>query len=182
LNAPSGVTLLLGGARSGKSDLAVRLASSWAGPVTFVATAERTGDDDLTARVARHQAERPRDWPTVEAPRRLADAVRAVDPEALVLVDCVTIWVSNLMFDGLHEDGANRVADELLATLHARRSPSIIVTNEVGMGVHPSSSLGREYRDVLGRVNRRLAEGATRVLFVVAGLVLPLRSPEDLFG
>jgi adenosyl cobinamide kinase/adenosyl cobinamide phosphate guanylyltransferase len=178
---PAGFTLLLGGARSGKSDLAVRLAAAWGGPVTFVATASPEGDDDLGARVARHRSERPT-WPTVEAPRDLAAAVRAVDPAHLVLVDCITIWASNLMVDGLDEDGSNAVADELLAALHARRTPSLVVTNEVGMGVHPSSTLGREYRDVLGRVNRRLGEGADRALLVVAGRVLPLQRAEDAFA
>jgi adenosyl cobinamide kinase/adenosyl cobinamide phosphate guanylyltransferase len=178
---PTGVTLLLGGARSGKSDLAVRLAGAWGGPVTFVATASPDGDDDLSARIARHRTERP-PWPTVEAPRDLAAAVRAVDAAHLLLVDCVTIWVSNLMVDGLDEDGANAVADELLAALRSRHTPSLVVTNEVGMGVHPSSPLGREYRDVLGRVNRRLGEGADRALLVAAGRVLPLLRAEDAFA
>jgi adenosyl cobinamide kinase/adenosyl cobinamide phosphate guanylyltransferase len=154
---PTGVTLLLGGARSGKSDLAVRLAGAWGGPVTFVATASPDGDDDLSARIARHRTERP-PWPTVEAPRDLA------------------------VVDGLDEDGANAVADELLAALRSRHTPSLVVTNEVGMGVHPSSPLGREYRDVLGRVNRRLGEGADRALLVAAGRVLPLLRAEDAFA
>jgi adenosyl cobinamide kinase/adenosyl cobinamide phosphate guanylyltransferase len=182
LKPPAGVTLLLGGARCGKSDLAVRLAGDWGGPVTVLVTAEPDGDADLVARIERHQRERPAAWTTVEAPRALADAVRAVDPDHLVLVDCITIWVSNLMAPSptdrsLDEDCANDVADELLDALADRRAPSILVTNEVGMGVHPSTTLGREYRDVLGRVNRRLCEASSTALLVVAGRVVPLLPP-----
>jgi adenosyl cobinamide kinase/adenosyl cobinamide phosphate guanylyltransferase len=175
------VTLLLGGARCGKSDLAVRLAAAWDGPVTVVVTADPVGDDDLTARVERHRRERPPAWTTVEAPRDVAAAVDVVDHDHLVLIDCATVWVSNLMANGLTERGAYAVADELLAVLHARPTPSIVVTNEVGMGVHPSTALGREYRDVLGRVNRRLAEGATSAWLVVAGRLVALTAPEDVF-
>jgi adenosylcobinamide kinase/adenosylcobinamide-phosphate guanylyltransferase len=181
LRPPSGITLLLGGARSGKSDLAVRIASAWSGPVTFVATADDSGDEHLGARIARHRAERPSEWTTVEAPRDLAMAVRDADPRHLLVVDCITIWVSNLMLDGFGEDTANPAADELLGALSGRDTPSIIVSNEVGMGVHPSSSLGREYRDVLGRVNRRLSEGATSAWLVVAGRVIQLHEPEGSF-
>jgi adenosyl cobinamide kinase/adenosyl cobinamide phosphate guanylyltransferase len=181
LNPPPGLTLLLGGARSGKSELAVQLASSSGDDVTFVATAEPDGDDDLAARIARHRADRPTMWTIVEAPCTLADAVRAADPSHLVLVDCVSVWVSNLMRSGLDERGAVPVADELAEALLARARPTIVVTNEVGMGVHPSTALGREYRDVLGRVNRRLSQRATRACLVVAGHVLPLSPPEDVF-
>jgi adenosyl cobinamide kinase/adenosyl cobinamide phosphate guanylyltransferase len=181
LRTPPGVTLLLGGARCGKSDLAVRLAAEWGGPVTVVVTADAVGDDDLTARVERHRRERPSEWTTVEAPRDVAAAIDVVDERHLVVVDCVTIWVSNLMENGLDERGAYSVADELLAVLHARRTPSIVVTNEVGMGVHPATAVGRGYRDVLGRVNRRLSEGATSAWLVVAGRLVALTAPEDVF-
>jgi adenosylcobinamide kinase / adenosylcobinamide-phosphate guanylyltransferase len=179
LIAPTGTTLLLGGARSGKSVLALELAASSGAPVTFIATADTRGDADLEARVARHRDERPSAWTTVEAPRDVPDAIRAADASHVVVLDCVTIWVSNLMVAGLHEDGADAVADSLLAALRERSTPSIVVTNEVGMGVHPTTELGREYRDVLGRVNRRLSEGATRALLVVAGRVLPLLTTEE---
>jgi adenosyl cobinamide kinase/adenosyl cobinamide phosphate guanylyltransferase len=181
LRTPDGVTVLLGGARCGKSDLAVRLAQAWGGPVTVVVTAEVGDDADLAARVDRHRHDRPSGWTTVEAPRDPAAAVSGAEPDHLVLVDCVTIWVSNLMATGLHEDGADAVADGLLAALRARRTPSIVVTNEVGMGVHPATPLGREYRDVLGRVNRRLVEGATSAWLVVAGRVVPLAPPDAVF-
>jgi adenosyl cobinamide kinase/adenosyl cobinamide phosphate guanylyltransferase len=181
LKTPPGLTLLLGGARSGKSELAVQLATSSGGDVTFVATAEPDGDDDLAARIARHREDRPTTWTIVEAPCTLADAVRNADPSHLVLIDCVSVWVSNLMRDGLDERGAIPLADDLADALLARVPPTIVVTNEVGMGVHPSTALGRVYRDVLGRVNSRLSQRATRVCLVVAGRVLSLSPPQDVF-
>jgi adenosylcobinamide kinase/adenosylcobinamide-phosphate guanylyltransferase len=181
LRPSPGTTLLLGGARSGKSDLAVRLAIAAGGPVTFVATAQADGDGDLGARIARHRAERPGHWTTVEAPGEVPAAVRHIDPQHVLVLDCVTIWISNLMVDGLDELGADAVADDLLAALRTRAAPSLVVTNEVGMGVHPSSELGRAYRDVLGRVNRRLSEGCERAVLVVAGRALVLTAASDAF-
>lgn len=178
MNVPPGVTLLLGGARSGKSALAVQLASKWDGPVTFVATAT-VEDDDFAARVQRHRADRPASWPTVEEPRAVAAAVRGIDASHLVIVDCITLWVSSLTAEGCDEDDAAAAADDLADALCSRSAPTIVVTNEVGMGVHPATPLGRVYRDVLGRVNRRLAERADRALLVVAGQVLRLRRPEE---
>ena len=177
-----GSTLLLGGARSGKSDLAVRLAIASGRPVTFVATARADGDGDLATRIERHRAERPREWATIEAPVDVPTAIRRLDPEQVLVLDCVTIWVSNLMVDGLDELGADAVADDLLAALRTRTVPSLVVTNEVGMGVHPSTELGRVYRDVLGRVNRRLSEGCDRALLVVAGRALVLDAASDAFS
>jgi adenosyl cobinamide kinase/adenosyl cobinamide phosphate guanylyltransferase len=181
LNAPPGSTLLAGGARSGKSDLAVRLARAWAGPVTFVATADARDDADLAARVARHRAERPPAWTTVEEPRDVVEGVRGADANHLVVVDCVTIWVSNLMVGGLDEDGGAAAARALLDAVRARTTPTILVTNEVGMGVHPATGLGRAYRDVLGRVNRVLGDGCDRAVLVVAGRALPLVDLETAF-
>jgi adenosyl cobinamide kinase/adenosyl cobinamide phosphate guanylyltransferase len=176
----AGYTLLLGGARSGKSELAAQRAALDGDAVTFVATALVGDDADLAHRVARHRADRPASWTLVEEPRDVADAVRRADPGHVVLVDCVSVWVSNLMQDGLDEDGAYAVGDELADALCARSLPSVVVTNEVGLGVHPSTALGRSYRDVLGRVNRRLAERARLAVLVVAGRVLPLSPAQDL--
>lgn len=178
MSVPPGVTLLLGGARSGKSALAVQLATRWKGPVTFVATAS-VDDDDFAERVRRHRADRPAAWTTVEESRAVAAALRSIEPDHLVILDCLSLWVSALMADGCDEDRATVAADDLADALAARTTPTLVVTNEVGMGVHPSTPLGREYRDVLGRVNRRLAERADRALLVVAGHVLRLRRPEE---
>ena len=154
------LTLLIGGARSGKSSLALELA---AGEVVFVATAE-AGDAEMAARIDAHRAERPESWATVEAPRDLAGALRAAPADACVVVDCLTLWVANTM----DEDAAREAA----SVAASRRGDTIVVTNEVGMGIVPANELAREYRDLLGRVNALWADAADRVLLVVAGRTL----------
>jgi adenosyl cobinamide kinase/adenosyl cobinamide phosphate guanylyltransferase len=168
-----GLTLLLGGARSGKSDLAVRLGTSWPGSVVFVATAEPL-DRDMTARIDRHRLDRP-DWPTVEAPVFDADRVGELDPEPLLILDCLTLLVSNLL---LAERPVVPRVTELADALADRAGPSIVVSNEVGMGVHPETELGRAYRDLLGTANRLVAERATSALLIVAGRALRLEEIE----
>ena len=167
------LTLLVGGARSGKSMLALRRASRSAAPVVFVATGE-AGDDEMAARIARHRAERPAAWTTVEEPRELAGALAACPAEACVVVDCLSLWVSNAMGRDAEDGEIERLAQEAAALAAQRRAPTIAVTNEVGMGLVPDNPLGRRYRDVLGRVNGLWAAAATEALLVVAGRVLPL--------
>jgi adenosyl cobinamide kinase/adenosyl cobinamide phosphate guanylyltransferase len=160
------LTLLLGGARSGKSALAVRLAERAGGPVTFIATAT-AGDDEMAERIAVHRAERPGAWTTVEEPLRLREALEAA--EGTVVVDCLSLWVANLLEAGLEIDAA-------AAEVAAARGRTIAVSNEVGMGVVPATPLGRRYRDVLGRVNATWADAAETALFVVAGRALRLEA------
>lgn len=167
-----GLTLLLGGARSGKSDLAVRLGTEHAGPVTFVATAEPL-DDDMAARIDRHRADRPPTWPTVERPRFDAADCAALDGQDLLIVDCLTLLVSNLL---LAEAPVEPHVSALADALAARPGPTIVVSNEVGMGVHPETPLGRAYRDELGLANRQVAERATTSVLIVAGRALPLEA------
>lgn len=167
-----GLTLLIGGARSGKSGLAVRLGLGWTGTVTFAATAERL-DGDMTARIERHRLDRPSSWSTVEAPRFGADRVGAIADESLLILDCLTVLVSNLLLAELP------VADHvtaLAAALAGRAGPTIVVSNEVGMGVHPQTGLGRRYRDELGVANRIVADRAATALLIVAGRALPLQA------
>ncbi len=167
------LTVLLGGARSGKSALAVRRADALGTPVVFVATAEAL-DDEMTARVQRHRAERPAGWSTIEAPVDLAAALRQVPADACAVVDCLSLWVANLVQLGRDEDdlvGPAREAAELAA---GRPGPTIAVSNEVGMGVVPEYELGRRYRDALGRVNAIWAEQAAEAHLVVAGRSLAL--------
>ena len=158
--------LLLGGARSGKSATAVRLASESGLPVTFIATGE-PGDDEMAARIARHRVERPAGWATVEAPRGLRAAVESVDEARFLVIDCLTLWVSNLLGDGRPDD---QVVDESgqVARLLTGKSAAV-VSNEVGLGIVPTNELARRYRDVLGAVNANFAAAASRSLLMVAG-------------
>ena len=160
------ITLVLGGARSGKSAVAEGLAASMAAPVTYVATAlVDPADDDFAARVAAHRDRRPATWRTVECGPDLAGALRDLDGS--VIVDALGTWVSG------HEDFAVDVA-ALVAALVGRRGDTVMVSEEVGMGVHPASELGRRFRDALGAVNVAVAAVADDALLVVAGRVLPL--------
>ncbi|KVE23507.1 adenosylcobinamide kinase/adenosylcobinamide phosphate guanyltransferase [Burkholderia singularis] len=171
---PRDLTFVLGGARSGKSAHAERLAAESGRPVTYIATA-RIGDDEFAARVAHHRARRPADWALVEAPVELALAIARLDaPDACVLVDCLTLWLTNLLCpaDGPGVDDAladARIA-ELETALRATRAQVIVVSNEIGLGVVPLGAQTRRFVDTLGRVNQRIAALATRVTLLVAGL------------
>ena len=163
------ITLVLGGTRSGKSAVAERLAGRTGEPVTYVATGVAT-DPDMAARIAVHRSRRPDDWTTVEAGGELV-AMLAPLP-GTVLVDALGTWVAATPDFAVDVSG-------LCAALAARRGATIVVSEEVGMGVHPSTELGRRFRDALGEVNRAVAGVAHDVLLVVAGRVLHL-PPEDL--
>jgi adenosylcobinamide kinase/adenosylcobinamide-phosphate guanylyltransferase len=165
------LVLLLGGARSGKSSLAVRLAAAAGLPVVFIATGEPR-DAEMAERIARHRAERPVEWQTVEEPIAIAGALEAAPRESCVVIDCLSLWVANLLergADDIEEQGAAAAA---LAA--GRTGATIAVTNEVGLGVVPATPLGRAYRDVLGRVNANWAEAADEAYLVVAGKALRL--------
>jgi adenosyl cobinamide kinase/adenosyl cobinamide phosphate guanylyltransferase len=166
-------TLLLGGARSGKSAMAVRLAATRDGPVVVIATAEGR-DEEMAERIREHRASRPAGWETVEAPIGLFAAVRDVRENAFVLLDCLTLWVSNALEAGAREREIDAEAREVASALARRSGPAAVVSNEVGLGVVPANELARAYRDVLGRVNATFAEAAARALLVVAGRGLSL--------
>jgi len=171
--------VLLGGARSGKSRLALRLASRWDGPVTFVATAEAR-DDEMAERVARHRAERPSEWTTVEEPVALDAALARAPAGACVVVDCLALWLSNLLELGTSSDACERAAKAAAATAATRTAPTIVVSNEVGLGVVPATPLGRSYRDLLGRVNQIWVEASTAAALVVGGRALQLEDADRL--
>ena len=174
------LTLLVGGARSGKSDLAVEIGTKHAaggGDVTFIATAPRL-DDDLLQRIERHRADRPA-WPTIEEPLRLRDAVATVPDGHLLIIDCITLWTSNASYAGWSDDAVVAEAAATAAIAAGRSGHVVAVTNEVGLGVHPETELGRVYRDLLGRVNRAWAAVAQRSLLMVAGRALPLHDPWE---
>jgi adenosylcobinamide kinase/adenosylcobinamide-phosphate guanylyltransferase len=175
------LTLLLGGARSGKSALAVRAARGWGGAVEVVVTAEAR-DAEMAARIRRHRAERPAGWRTVEAPRELEAALEGAAAGALVIVDCLTLWVSNLMEQGLDDPAVARRAGASAALAAARAAPTLAISNEVGSGVVPAAALARRYRDLLGQVNAAWAAAATRTLLLVAGRALPLQDPLAALG
>lgn len=161
------ITLVLGGARSGKSELAERLAARCGGPVTYVATGQAS-DADMAARIAAHRLRRPASWSTVECGSELAGALTTT--EGTVLVDALGTWVA------AHEAFAVDVGG-LCAALSARRAPTVVVSEEVGMGVHPPTEVGRHFRDALGRLNQAVAAVADRVYLVVAGRALALSDP-----
>lgn len=169
------VTLLIGGARSGKSAFAVEIGRRHAGEAVFIATAEPF-DDDMRTRIDRHRIDRP-DWPTIEAPLALSDAIAAAPEDSLLIVDCLTVWVNN----ELHHRGTVS-GDAVAAALVDRHGPSVVITNEVGLGVHPETELGRTYRDELGRVNQAVAEVAATTLLMVAGRAIRLGDPWKELG
>jgi adenosylcobinamide kinase / adenosylcobinamide-phosphate guanylyltransferase len=168
------LTFLVGGARSGKSALAVRLASEWDGPVSFLATAEAGGDEELAGRIARHRRERPAGWLTVEEPLDLLGELRRAPEQAFVVVDCLTLWAANALQVGWSEEEVERAAATTAALAAERQSPTVVVSNEVGMGIVPATAVGRSFRDLLGRVNAVFAGRADRAYLVVAGRTLEL--------
>jgi adenosyl cobinamide kinase/adenosyl cobinamide phosphate guanylyltransferase len=162
------LVVLVGGARSGKSRLAVAQARAAAAPVTFIATGE-AGDDEMAERIRRHRQERPEGWTTVEEPVELARALAAVPGGDTAIVDCLSLWVANLAGDGV--EGASAEAARVAAR---REGLTIAVTNEVGLGIVPANDLARAYRDDLGRVNAEWVEAADEAWFVLAGRKLRL--------
>jgi adenosyl cobinamide kinase/adenosyl cobinamide phosphate guanylyltransferase len=171
------LVLLLGGARSGKSRLAVRLAAAQGGQVVVIATGEAR-DEEMAERIRRHRSERPLEWATVEEPMDLEGALAGVPEEACALVDCLTVWASNLLERGASDLEIEERAKNAAALAASRSAATVAVTNEVGSGVIPVSALARRYAELLGRVNGIWAEAADRAVLVVAGRVLPLAGPE----
>jgi len=165
------MTLLLGGAASGKSRSAAALAARTGRSVTVIATAEAL-DDEMAARIARHRRERPQGWAVIEEPLDLTGAVERA--RGATIVDCLTLWVSNLLGDDL---GDEEIADRAAAAAKAcaaRPEPTIVISNEVGSGIVPMHPLARQYRDVLGRVNAMFADEADVVALMVAGRAVRL--------
>jgi adenosyl cobinamide kinase/adenosyl cobinamide phosphate guanylyltransferase len=165
------IVLVLGGTRSGKSEIAERIATDLGEPVTFVATAAVT-DPEMAARVEAHRARRPSTWPTIECGEDLPEVVAHTD--GTVLVDSLGTWVARAR--ELQAD-----ASGLVAALHGRRSHTVVVSEEVGLSVHAPTEAGRRFADALGTLNVAVAEVADRVLFVVAGRVVPLAPVDDVF-
>jgi adenosylcobinamide kinase/adenosylcobinamide-phosphate guanylyltransferase len=170
--APS--LFIVGGARSGKSRFASEHFSSDT-RIVFVATAEAR-DEDMIKRIARHRADRPSRWATIEEPFELVARLRELDggPDGII-VDCLTLWVSNLVLRGDCDEVILEQADALAGLIRGGGSPLVLVSNEVGEGVHPETTMGLRFRDLLGHVNQRVAAACETVVLMVAGIPLAVK-------
>ena len=177
------ITLLLGGARSGKSSYAQRLAEDSGKSVIFLATAQAL-DDEMSARIKKHQAERPADWQTLEIPLDIMSHVGEIISDVIIL-DCMTLLTTNILMQFVKDDLVDEVLfteairkemDELLAAIRAGKQEWLIISNEIGLGLVPPYQMGRVYRDLLGWANQRLAHEADKVIFMVAGIPMNVKS------
>lgn len=171
MNSLPRLTLVLGGARSGKSRYAEELIAKAGGRPVYIATAQAL-DDEMRRRVAAHRARRGDAWTTVEAPLELTHALAALDPGGAALVDCLTLWLSNVM---LAKRDLARDCDALVEALKGCAAPVAAVSNEVGSGIVPETPLGRAFRDAQGILNQRVAAIADRVVLMTAGLPLTIK-------
>ena len=164
--------LVLGGARSGKSRYAQTLAEASGLSRVFIATAEAY-DDEMRERIARHRADRTGEWTTIDAPLNLAEAIATHSaPARILLIDCLTLWVSNLL---LGEHDVTAAADGLIEAIRTAKGPLVLVSNEVGWGIVPDNALARRFRDEAGIINQRIAATVDSVSLIVAGLPLSLK-------
>jgi adenosyl cobinamide kinase/adenosyl cobinamide phosphate guanylyltransferase len=170
------LVLLIGGARSGKSQTAQRMAEGQPAPVVVIATGE-AGDEEMAKRIARHQRERPASWQTIEEPLHLGETIEGTDGESCVIVDCLTLWTANAL-ERLGDAETEAHAASAAAVASSRRGLTIAVTNEVGLGLVPDNPVGRSYRDLLGRVNAIWAGAASEVLLLIAGRALTLERAD----
>ncbi|MEO3434963.1 bifunctional adenosylcobinamide kinase/adenosylcobinamide-phosphate guanylyltransferase [Inquilinus sp. CAU 1745] len=168
------IAFILGGARSGKSRRAEALVAGRCASPLLIATAEPL-DEEMGDRIARHRADRDPRWRTVEAPLEVAGAIDAADADG-ILIDCLTLWVTNLMLAGRDVETA---LEGLILALGRARAPVVLVANEVGLGIVPENALARRFRDEAGRVNQRIAAASGLVLFMAAGLSLPMKRPAS---
>ena len=167
------LVVLLGGARAGKSALALDLAAGWNGPVSYIATAEAR-DEEMAERIERHRTRRPDSWSTVEEPVALGDALAVLPADQAAVIDCLTLWVANVLERGDDHDAIVAEGEAIARAAADRRAPVIAVTNEVGLGIVPANELARSYRDLLGTVNRAFVAQSERAALVVAGRLLKL--------
>jgi len=174
VTATIGKMLVLGGVRSGKSRYAEELARSQARAVTLIATAEAR-DEEMAARIEAHRRHRDARWRVIEEPLALAAALRAaVSPEGLVIVDCLTVWLSNLLC-GKDADASRRETQALLDALSSLAGDCILISNEVGFGIIPANALARRFGDEAGVLHQRIASQCDRVVLMVAGLPLTVK-------
>jgi adenosyl cobinamide kinase/adenosyl cobinamide phosphate guanylyltransferase len=172
------LVLLTGGARSGKSAAAQRLAEAAGSEVTLIATAEAL-DEEMAERIRQHQQARPSSWRTIEEPLDLLGALGRVEARGTTVIDCLTLWVSNLLGKGATDEEIVADAERVAAAAGSRPGRTIVVTNEVGLGIVPFEPETRRYRDLLGRVNTIVSDSAEKAGFLVAGRVLWLDERFD---
>ena len=167
--------LITGGARSGKSSFAEQRVKAFGAPLVYIATAEAF-DSEMKDRIALHQARRGTDWLTVPAPLNLPQALREADGKGPCLVDCLTIWLNNLM---LAEQETVTAADQLVAAIVARSDPVVLVTNEVGSGIVPENALARRFRDEAGRMNQIIAAAVDEVYVSISGILVRIKPQPE---
>jgi len=169
------IIFVLGGTRSGKSEYAEELAIQANNKVAYIATCI-CSDKEMESRIDIHKKRRPVEWTTFEEPRNIANLVPTLNKEFnTALIDCLTIYTSNLMFDNLNKENILTNIKELLTALQSSNCKSIIVSNEVGLGIVPESAMGREFRDIAGEVNKLVASQADTVFFVVSGIPMKIK-------
>lgn len=173
----SKITFVIGGCRSGKSSHALYLANEIKGSrKIFIATSVPT-DKEMDARVVKHQKERGDDWITAEVPVEIPSKIIELSESSdVILVDCLTLWISNLMFNNFDDDAIVKITQELQDTLKIINVPVFLVANEVGMGVVPENALARRFRDMAGMVNQKIAQTADKVIYTVAGIPMIVKN------
>jgi adenosyl cobinamide kinase/adenosyl cobinamide phosphate guanylyltransferase len=167
--------LVLGGARSGKSNFAMAQAKNYKS-VLYIATYRRTNDGEMEERIRNHKKVRPKDWKIEEEPVGLSSTIKKrADDFDIVLIDCITLWVSNLILKKKSAEEISGITQELINAIKKANSEFIIVSNETGLGVVPDTKLGREFRDIAGRVNQAIARSSEEVYFVTAGIPMKIK-------
>jgi adenosylcobinamide kinase/adenosylcobinamide-phosphate guanylyltransferase len=174
------IHLITGGVKSGKSSYALKLATQFASDssVRFIATARRgVGDDSLDQRINRHIAERPSHWTLFEPPKSIIDSLVASGVEVMAILDCVTLWIGDLVSaaEYSHDTGTSHHVNKLIEALKKSDRPTLVITNEVGLGVAPPTVIGNDYADELGVANRLIADAAERVTLLIAGQPLRIK-------
>lgn len=168
------IILVGGGTRSGKSAFALRLTRRLGQRRLFLATAQ-AGDDEMRSRIAQHREERGADFDTIEEPLALPQAIRRASPHDVIVIDCLTLWLSNLLLASHSSGDILKQVDELIEELRRQRTHAIVITNEVGMGIVPESALGRQFRDLAGLAHQRLSRAADEVYVAILGTILRIK-------
>ncbi len=169
------LTLILGGARSGKSAFALQLAKRYKKNVAFIATGEPL-DSEMKARIMFHKKTRPAYWKTFEEPRDLTPLIKRIAKKFdCLLIDCLTLLVSNLSLGGLNQKAVEKKAREIVAAIKSSKANTIIISNEVGLGIVPENKLARGFRDIAGKVNQIIAKNADEVFFIVSGIAMKIK-------